>query len=45
MFFEKPGRENTDQTLELAFERGMALNIFKGYNIRIREVICKPREF
>lgn len=37
MLFDKPGRENTDQTLALAFERGKALGI--------REVICKPREF
>ena len=27
MFFDKPGRENTDRTLELAYERGRALGI------------------
>lgn len=27
MFFDKPGRENTERTLELAYERGRALGI------------------
>lgn len=27
MFFDKPGRENTDRTLKLAYERGRALGI------------------
>ena len=27
MYFEKPGRENTDETLTLAYDRGRALGL------------------
>ena len=60
MYFDKPGKINTEKTLKLAYERGKALGINKGadsalvlkpanqsdlFNMRIREIICKPRSF
>lgn len=63
MFFDKPGRENTDKTLELAFERGKALgigevvvasttgntgfkalNIFKGFKVVVVTYHCGFKE-
>jgi len=66
MYFDKAGRENTEATLKMAYERGKALGLTelvvastKGdtalilkpanqsdlFDMRIREIVCKPRDF
>jgi len=60
MYFDKPGKINTEKTLRIAYERGKVLGIKEVadpalvtrpanqsdmFNMRIREIICKPRSF
>lgn len=60
MYFDKPGKINTEKTLKLAYERGKALGIKEvadsalvlkpanqsdRFNLRIREIICRPGSF
>jgi len=76
IYFDKPGKDNTDQTLKLAADRGQELGIEEAvvalttiisiggsgngadaasvlkpahqnnfFDLRIREIICKPRLF
>jgi len=66
MYFDKPGKQNTEQTLALAAARARELGIAEAvlatskgdtalllkpahqnnfFDLRIREIICKPQEF
>jgi hypothetical protein len=51
MYFNKPAKINTKKTLKLAYERGKELGLDEVvpasnlFDMRIREIICKPRSF
>jgi len=48
MYWEKAGRANTEQTVELAIQRAKELGIryvVVAFDTKVKEIICKPREF
>jgi len=45
VYFAKPGKENTDETLRLAKRRAEELrpvNSEDFFNLKIRKILCKP---